>query len=766
MPFLPDLPTRESSTLNTQAFLGLNRGKSIGDGEMADMLNMTGEDYPVLSVRKGRGRPPIPANGLTQYPAKIDGMAASDKLIICSGGYVYLDGIKTALTISAEEHKNPKRIAVMGVYAYIWPDKKYINLQNPSEYGDMGQVWQPVEDAYISATMCRKDGTAYDLDPANISPTAPAEPENMELWLDTSADVSVLKQYSSTYQVWVQVATTYINIRADGIGKGLKEGDAVYISGAKIDKEITADPEPVPPTPDPPTPTSATKTFTADADVSLWCSFTASTNGNSAYTREPSQTKVIKVSDIPDGATITGAKLTYTLTSPMWGIKLLTCNGQDIAPTADEGETIQWPYDGEMPVEVIGNGDMSFAFRFLCNKDWASTPGSHSGTINIQDIKLVVDYTTVMGTAGRGDNDDAKQIEALNTYNHVYGCSDNSIIVAGLLHHALQLSNTIKCEMRIPDLDYVCEANNRLWGCSYISVDGTLTNEIRCCALGDHRNWYRFEGTSMDSYVMSIGSAGAFTAAISLQGTPLFFKADCMHKISGTMPSNYALNTVKCRGVEVGCWRSLAIVNETLYYQGKTDVMAYDGSVPYSVGAKLGASKTLSATAGAYRDKYYISRLTDEEGYRTYVYDTARGIWHIEDDAEIPWMAAYQGQLVTATNTSDGGNIMSIGSDTTTDGKLKWSATFGVLGYAYERAKYLSRFNIRAKMDRDALMQFEIMYDSNGEWINMGTMHAKTTRTFMLPVIPRRCDHCQIRLSGEGNVSIFSIARVFTEGGN
>lgn len=776
MPLMPEIPTWETSTLNTQTFLGLNRGQSISDGEMADMKNLTSDGYPVLSVRKPRGLPPTLEPELTIYQDEITGMVATqNELLYCVGGDVYLNGEKTGMTLSAEDHMTPKHIAIMGTTAYIWPDKKYISLLDPTDNGDMGQAWASEKDSYISAAMCRKDGRLYDTDEMTISSTAPEEPENLALWLDTSADTSVLKQYSTTYEEWIQVATTYIKLQADGIGKGLKEGDAVFITGAKIKAIVTESPDPDPePEPDPepdPTPTpepeETTAEFSATGDVSLWCQFSVSSDGKTAYTRKPSMTKTIEVTGIPNDATITEAKLTYTLTEPSWGVKTLTCNGQSIKPEADEDEKISWPVSGEMPVEVLGDGAYSFYFVFLCNKDWGGNVGTHSGTLNIKDIKLSVTYTTTeLSASGRGDTDDTQQIEALNTSNIVYACGDNYIVVAGLLHHALSLYDTLKCEMKIPDLDYVCEANNRLWGCSYVSINGVQTNEIRCCALGDSRNWYRFEGTSMDSYVMSIGSDGKFTGAFNLQGTPLFFKENYLHKISGTMPSNYALNTLKCRGVQDGCWRSMAVVNETMYYQSRHDVMAYDGSQPYAVGEKLGNEAVYTASGGGYRDKYYLNRMT-ESGSRTYVYDTAKSLWHIECDYTIPWMANCMGQLVLVLNNGTTKSVMmSIGSDIAGENSLKWSATFGVFGYAYERAKYLSRFNIRAKMDAGSEMKFEIMYDSCGEWEEMGEMKSRTTRTFMLPVVPRRCDHCQIRISGTGNVIIYSIARVFEEGGN
>lgn len=753
MPLMPEIPTWETSTLNTQTFLGLNRGQSISDGEMADMKNLTSDGYPVLSVRKPRGLPPTLEPEEAYCRGNVSGMAGTqDKLLLCVDEAVYINGKKTELTLSAQEAMCPKHIAIMGTCAYIWPDKKYISLLDPDDHGDMGQTWEAGNDLYISAAMCRKDGRLYDTGEMTISAAAPEEPENLQLWLDTSGENSVLKQYSSTYQEWVQVATTYIKLQADGIGKGLKEGDAVFVSGARIKAVVTDDPgtDPAPGTESDP----QTIAFTSDS-FALTSRF-ATSGGVSKGMTTDERAKKITVEGLPDDAKVTGATVKFSAGSPYGGASVLTMNGT----------SFQYGEDAEIPVEVTGNGEVSLLFRFRSG-GYTEADGSHTGSIAITNLRLEVTYTVpTLSTGSRGDTDDTAQIEALNTSNIVYACGDNYIVVAGLLRKALSLETTLKCEMKIPDLDYVCEANNRLWGCSYVSVDGTQTNEIRCCALGDSRNWYRFEGTSMDSYVMSIGSDGKFTGAFSLQGTPLFFKEGYLHKVSGTMPSNYALSTTKCRGVQDGCWRSMAVVNETLYYQSRHDVMAYDGSMPYAVGEKLGDETVYTATGGGYRDKYYINRQTDE-GNRTYVYDTAKALWHIEDSYNVPWMAACRGQLVLATNNKGESSVLlAVDGETESSENPDWSATFGVFGYAYERAKYLSRFNIRAKMDAGSEMKFEIMYDSCGEWEEMGEMKSRTTRTFMLPVVPRRCDHCQIRISGTGNVVIYSIARVFEEGGN
>lgn len=751
MPFFPQIPTWENATLMTTQFLGLNRGLSIADGEMADMHNMSSDNFPVLSTRQSRGKPvfPVADGGITEHDGAVSGMLGTDRLIVCAGEKVYMDGEEVPITLSAESHMQPKHLVSMGAYVCIWPDKVYFNTANLADHGSMGMKWTPAADAVISAMMCRKDGTNYDMESITVSDTAPAEPEDQQLWLDTSGENDVLKQYSTIYQEWVQVATTFIKIQATGIGKDLKDADVVHLSGVRAGSNTA----PVAETKE------ETLTFTSP-NFYLYSSFTTThVNGVLKHTTASTKTHTITfpVSGIPAGAHVTSARLSFMALPSAYGAKVLTVNGVAVNEDRDTPNVVD--------VDVTGNGEVSCKFVFQSNNR-ASSLGDHGGSVQFTDITLNVTYGVTGGGEEEVSDADSKQLEALNTTNIIYGRGDDYIIVAGLLRRHLTLANSIAVELKIPDLDYVCEANNRLWGCSYSRIDGTLTNEIRACALGDFRNWYKFDGTSMESYVMSVGSDGPFTGAFSLQGVPLMWKEDYLHKISGTQPSNYTLNTIKCRGVQDGSWRSLAVVNETLYYKARTDVMAYDGAMPYAVSEKLGTDRYHDAVGGGYRDKYYICMQDDSALWHVYVWDSAKGLWHKEDNVHIPHMASVDGDLVLAVEEEEKTFLRTVGNASKSEEEFPWSVTFGVFGYAYERAKYLSRFNIRAQMTPGSEMTFEIMYDSNKEWENMGTMKSKTLRTFMLPVIPRRCDHCQIRIRGTGKVSIYSIARVFEEGGN
>ena len=770
MPYLPELPTWEKSIINTQEFLGLNRGLSIGDGEMADMLNMSSDNYPVLSTRQPRGVPSFDYNATVEpvFEGKIDGMLGTNRLVVCHDGKVYLDGIEVPITLSTEASKREKKLVSMGAYVCIWPDKKYFNINNPDECGDIGIKWEPAEGDEISAMMCRLDGTDYDMDTIVVSDVAPTDPADRDFWLDTGGETHVLKQYSQLHATWVQVATTYIKISAPGIGKGIKEGDVVWLEGVhepgtsagdETDEELE----------------DVYGTLTANGKaVSLtdgyhWYYYTNSFQGISGYVKEwisdepPSNTQSITVAALPEKSKLLKATLKFNVNTTFPTQYASTgataaVNGQSFDPTVSQEHAIS--------ISVPSSNKVSVKFDFAVSREFTETPDDgiyqfHS-TMNITNLRVELEYVQTLYIGS-----DYDELNRLNTSNQIYGAGDDYIIVAGLLHSVVTLEDTLRLEMKVPDLDYVCESNNRIWGCCYEEADGTIVNEIRCCALGDYRNWYKFIGTAADSYTMSVGSDGVFTGAYALQGVPIFFKESFIHRISGTVPANYTMNTIRGRGVQAGSWKSLAVVNETLFYKARHEIMAYEGAMPYAVSAKLGQTDYKNAVAGSYRDKYYICMQdADTLVWHTYVLDTGKGVWHQEDMQKISHMASISGELVLAVEGAETTELRTVGNKTGTEESYDWSVTFGILGFQSEQQKYLSRYNIRCQMSEGSHMKVEMQYDSDGKWVHIGTMKSPKLRTFLLPIIPRRCDHCQLRLSGTGRINIYSVAREYENGGD
>ena len=156
----------------------------------------------------------------------------------------------------------------------------------------------------------------------------------------------------------------------------------------------------------------------------------------------------------------------------------------------------------------------------------------------------------------------------LSTNTHIVDKTDDAITIIGITAENVATSkigaDILRVERKVPDMAYLTECNNRLWGCS---TDG---HELYCCKLGDVKNWNCFQGISTDSWAATIGSDGKFTGAVTYLGYPMFFKEDGFVKIAVSGTGGHQTKETNCRGVQKGSNKSLAIVNETLIYKSST----------------------------------------------------------------------------------------------------------------------------------------------------------------------------------------------------
>ena len=204
------------SILITSSFYGYNNNQIIADGEMFDMQNMSGDNYPLAGPRRKRGITSYDTAGQTAVP--LNGIHGRDQLVFIRGTDVYYNFVQVSgLSVSASSSMLPKKIVSFGAYVCIWPDKVYFNTANLSDKGSMERLWSAASSG-VSIIMCRKDGTNYDMTSITPSETQPADPNDGALWLDESQFPAVLRQYMASAQEWLEIGTTYIKIQATGIG--------------------------------------------------------------------------------------------------------------------------------------------------------------------------------------------------------------------------------------------------------------------------------------------------------------------------------------------------------------------------------------------------------------------------------------------------------------------------------------------------------------------------------------------------------------------
>lgn len=590
MAYLPELYEAGTSRLITEIFTGYDHNLKIADGSWHEEKNLSSVSFPLFSPRQQRGE-------MMQLDNP-QGILSKDALAYVDGSTLYYNNLPVdGIVLSTEEKDCPKQMVSMGAYLCVFPDGVYLNTQDMSDKGSLAAAYA-LEEGVISLNMCRNDGTDYDLTGAVVSASEPANPTDKMYWIDSSTAVHTLKQFSEASGMWVQVATTYIKISADGIGGAFDQYDGVHIDG-----------------------------------------------------------------------------LSY----------------------------------------IEGNDAME------------------------------------------------KQVAALNTSNVIEAKGENYIIITGIIDMAVKWTGGMRVERRIPKMDFVCELDNRLWGCFYGMQNGKVLNEIYASALGNPKVWSRYRGISTDSYTASVGSDGVFTGMVSYLGYVLAFKEDCIHKVYGTMPSNFQITTTNCRGVQKGSERSLCAVNEKLFYKSRNDICVYDGSLPTGISDAFAGQTFTEARAGALGSRYVVSMKDAAGKWGIYTFDTERGIWHCEDAVHALMFANLDDDLVYID--ADTRKLMSEGGKHgQKEGPVAWEATSGIIGYEYPDQKYLSRFNLRMKMNMGDWCEILVRYDSEGPWLSEGVVRGGSIQSFTIPVIPRRCDHMQLRLKGEGDVKIYSIAKILEIG--
>lgn len=375
------------------------------------------------------------------------------------------------------------------------------------------------------------------------------------------------------------------------------------------------------------------------------------------------------------------------------------------------------------------------------------------------------DGVTLSGIVYPGESADiAAQYAELNGSKIIYALGANYIVVIGLIDAgSTQHTGAVTAERTAPDMDYITEAQNRLWGCKYGFVGGQTVNEIYCCALGDFRNWQKYEGIATDSYAASVGTDGAWTGAITHLGYPLFFKENVMHKVFVSATGAHQINDTACRGVQSGCHKSLAIVGERLFYKARAGIMMYDGSLPQNASEALGETQYGNASAGALNEKYYISMQDAGNAWHLFVLDTEKGIWHREDATHALCFARAGNELYYIDAETDALTAANGGAGTLEE-TVEWSGTTGIIGYTTVEQKYISRFSIRMELPAGSSADLLIQYDSDGLWHHCGHMIGRGTGSFMIPVRPRRCDHFQMRIEGKGDVRVYSVSKIFEAG--
>ena len=315
----------------------------------------------------------------------------------------------------------------------------------------------------------------------------------------------------------------------------------------------------------------------------------------------------------------------------------------------------------------------------------------------------------------------------------------------------------------MPEMDFVVEARNRLWGCRCGTADGESVNEIYASALGDPTAWQRFNGLSTASWTASVGSEGAFTGAGVLDGCPVFFKADRVHRVYPSALGAHRITEQRLTGVAPGCHRSIVPFEGGLSFVSHAGVVRWSGGSAFVLSDALGTLRPTAAAAGAWGRRLFLS-LTEGDQETLWVYDAEHETWFSESalPGGLPRCYLARGEHLYA---AAGGAVWDLlGRAGTPEGPVHYACTSGLIGYAVTEQKLVSRFVLRLMLPVGSRMDVWLEYDSDGVWRHAGHLRGQGTGSFLLPVRPRRCDHFRIRLTGEGDMRLYSIVKHLSKG--
>ena len=224
---LPMMPYNSGIGKLTQVqFGGLRHHINCGDGEFFDMQNLTAENYPLVSVRKRRGKLEGTVSAeVTQIYADNGAMITVDALGLSYNGYRFYAALN--------DYKNTKFVR-FGDRVVIMPDKKVLNLKykilgwgtkdSLPATAETNDAYAVIDQGTGNYEVYIWDGTKFVSNGKLVQRMEIESGEDIASFEDgtiygKSATANTIRLKQTTYQ--------YL------IGQGFKVGDAVTISGCE-----------------------------------------------------------------------------------------------------------------------------------------------------------------------------------------------------------------------------------------------------------------------------------------------------------------------------------------------------------------------------------------------------------------------------------------------------------------------------------------------------------------------------------------------------
>lgn len=708
------------TTKTVDAFGGLDRRKTIDAGTFSDMNNMTGDDLPVMSVRKKRAKLKnkafAGASGMNEVNGDLYFFAKSESKN--DGSYsLYKNGVEiTGYSFDSQK----KKTAVSGADIIIFPDK--------IKYGTLSGRFESLVSTFSSSVEVTLCNSLYK--DIGVSGSVKA---CIRLSADEMKDIAVSAKSGEKAVNRVLVSHDYpddsiiLYCPASSVFKTAVLSDGVYSASS-----------------------SAVSDYNAQND--------------SLFYDMRDEELYIKKKDA-DGNTVYGKDIAYLKLSGSL-IGSLFSQWDSVEITADETGTLGSMYlSGTKTIVKTDDENDCIYIRGVTD---SAAEGYLSGELTVTrpvpDMDIICSYE-----------------------NRLYGCRFKK-----------------------------AEGN----------VQSSL-NEIYVSKLGEPGN-FSLSDSDTGAYMLSVGENGEFTAVCGYNGYVCFFKETCVIMLDRYFSASVInLDGVNIYGAESTAQTDGRLIytgtNGIYMFNGNTSVKiseqlgdfdiipicacAHDGkyylnSISSREYNKAQSDPNVKASAkssaqNAAREKLEMSGIKSTSVlykiylniYTTifypiylisaslatftqsqmYVYDVTKNVWTKENVGHTAvCMTADAGNVYYIDSSgalyAQNAEVGKIPAEFENEENIEWSVVSGDIGYSINSKKYISRIGIRIKPETGTVVNIEIEYDSSGTFTRIFTLRDAPDTAVTLPVIPARCDHIKIRLSGTGGFSLLGAFADFEEG--
>lgn len=212
-------------------------------------------------------------------------------------------------------------------------------------------------------------------------------------------------------------------------------------------------------------------------------------------------------------------------------------------------------------------------------------------------------------------------------------------------------------------------------------------------------------------------------------------------RLFGSNALNFSTAKLPISGIEFGCGKSLARVNDALFYSAQTGIMKYSASGDSIISLPLPDNLFIKYGAG-YKGNYYA--LAEK---RLWVYNTDKDIWWSESGENISEVFTAFGNLYFCTKQTiycaDGG-----------DADIKWQ--FQTLELSGENEYKIKPITCKLKINSETNCKIDIYMKSCGSliWHPLATHSISGEENINIPLNKSCCEGFYIKVCGVGKASI------------